>query len=407
MINKNKSSTRLLNATVIVAALGYFVDIYDLLLFSIVRVPSLESLQSNTIDNGIFLINMQMSGMLIGGILWGILGDKKGRLSVLFGSIFIYSLANIANGFVESVNAYAFWRLVAGIGLAGELGAGITLVSEILPQNKRGLGTTIVATLGLMGAVVAGFLAKYFDWRTCYFIGGGLGLALLIFRIGVNESRMFKTVEKQNIVKGDFIALFKNKTQFVKYMRCIFIGLPAWFVVGILVTFSPEFSKALGVKGSVIAGNAVIYAYIGLAVGDMFSGLLSQYLKSRVKVMYIFLALSALASFIFLNAFQVTASTLYFLCFLLGFSNGFWVVFVTIAAEQFGTNLRSTVTTTVPNFVRGALVFITFLFEIFKAQYGILTGAIIVGTLCLSIAFYFLKGLKETFHTDLNYIEEI
>lgn len=407
MINKNKSSTRLLNATVIVAALGYFVDIYDLLLFSIVRVPSLESLQSNTIDNGIFLINMQMSGMLIGGILWGILGDKKGRLSVLFGSIFIYSLANIANGFVESVNAYAFWRLVAGIGLAGELGAGITLVSEILPQNKRGLGTTIVATLGLMGAVVAGFLAKYFDWRTCYFIGGGLGLALLIFRIGVSESRMFKTVEKQNIVKGDFIALFKNKTQFVKYMRCIFIGLPAWFVVGILVTFSPEFSKALGVKGSVIAGNAVIYAYIGLAVGDMFSGLLSQYLKSRVKVMYIFLALSALASFIFLNAFQVTASTLYFLCFLLGFSNGFWVVFVTIAAEQFGTNLRSTVTTTVPNFVRGALVFITFLFEIFKAQYGILTGAIIVGTLCLSIAFYFLKGLKETFHTDLNYIEEI
>jgi MFS transporter, putative metabolite:H+ symporter len=407
MSQTSLTNPKLLNAAVVVAALGYFVDIYDLLLFSIVRIPSLESLGQNTLDNGIFLINMQMAGMLIGGILWGVLGDKKGRLSVLFGSIFLYSLANIANGMVQSIEAYAAWRFIAGIGLAGELGAGITLVAEILPKEKRGLGTMIVASVGLLGAVVAGILAKFFDWRVCYFIGGGLGMALLLLRIGVSESGMFKQAQDKNISKGNFFALFNNRARFVRYMRCIFIGLPTWFVVGVLVTFSPEFAKALGVEGTIIAGDAVMYAYIGLVVGDLASGLLSQLLKSRIKVMFIFLALSGLVSFIYLNAHDVSQTMIYILCFALGFSNGFWVIFVTIAAEQFGTNLRATVTTTVPNFVRGALVMITIMFETFRAQYGILTGAMIVGVICLSIAFFFLNGMKETFHEDLNYLEEI
>ncbi len=401
------TNPKLLNAAVIVAALGYFVDIYDLLLFSIVRVPSLESLGQNTLDNGIFLINMQMAGMLIGGILWGVLGDKKGRLSVLFGSIFLYSLANIANGFVQSIESYATWRFIAGIGLAGELGAGITLVAEILPKEKRGLGTMIVASVGLLGAVAAGILAKFFDWRTCYFIGGGLGMALLLLRIGVSESGMFKQVQHKGIAKGNFFALFSNRKRFVRYMRCIFIGLPTWFVVGVLVTFSPEFAKALGVEGVIVAGDSVMYAYIGLVVGDLASGMLSQLLKSRIKVMFVFLALSGLSSFIYLNAHDVSQAMIYGLCFALGFSSGYWVIFVTIAAEQFGTNLRATVTTTVPNFARGALVMITILFETFRAQYGILTGAMMVGAICLSIAFFFLNGMKETFHEDLNYLEEI
>lgn len=401
------TNPKLLNAAVIVAALGYFVDIYDLLLFSIVRIPSLESLGQNTLDNGIFLINMQMAGMLIGGILWGVLGDKKGRLSVLFGSIFLYSLANIANGLVQSIEAYAAWRFIAGIGLAGELGAGITLVAEILPKEKRGLGTMIVASVGLLGAVFAGILAKFFDWRICYFIGGGLGMALLLLRIGVSESGMFKQAQEKGISKGNFFALFNNRKRFVRYMRCIFIGLPTWFVVGVLVTFSPEFAKALGVEGTIIAGDAVMYAYIGLVVGDLASGLLSQALKSRIKVMFTFLTLSGIFSFIYLNAHGVSETMIYIMCFALGFSNGFWVIFVTIAAEQFGTNLRATVTTTVPNFVRGALVMITIMFETFRAQYGILMGAMIVGGICLTIAFLFLNGMKETFHEDLNYLEEI
>ncbi len=403
-------NNQLLSAGVIVASLGYFVDIYDLLLFGIVRVASLQSLgfEGEELKNiGLHLMDVQMFGLLLGGILWGILGDKRGRLSVLFGSIFLYSVANIANGFVQSVEGYALWRFVAGVGLAGELGAGITLVSEILPAKKRGIGTMIVAVVGLSGAIVAGVIAKIFDWRTCYFIGGGLGLALLLLRVGVAESGMFQQSKNKNISRGNFLALFTNSKRFLRYLRCICIGFPTWFTVGILVTFSPEFAQALNISEQVSAGNAIMFAYGGLVAGDLVSGLLSQILQSRKKVMFIFLALSAVSIMVFLNAFGISANMLYALCFALGFSTGFWVIFVTIAAEQFGTNLRATVTTTVPNFVRGALVLIIALFRFFETQTNILTAATIVGVMCLCISFFFLYGMKETFHTDLNYEEEV
>jgi MFS family permease len=401
---------RLLNAAVIVAALGYFVDIYDLILFSIVRIPSLKSLglsPEEVTNQGILLLDMQMLGMLIGGILWGVMGDKRGRLSVLFGSIFMYSMANIANGFVDSIPAYAAWRFIAGIGLAGELGAGITLVAEILPKEKRGFGTMIVAVVGLTGAVVAGFLAEMFDWRTCYFIGGGLGMLLLLLRIGVNESGMFKHTQESKASRGDFLALFTNSKRLIRYLRCIFIGLTTWYVIGILVSFSPEFAKALGVIGEVKAGTSIMFAYTGLVIGDLASGLLSQILKSRTKVMFIFLVLDVIAVAVFLNAREVSALTLYFICGFLGFSVGFWVIFVTIAAEQFGTNLRATVTTTVPNFVRGALIPLTFAFQYLKSQTTIINAAILIGIFALSVALISLYGLKDTFHQELDYEEEV
>jgi MFS transporter, putative metabolite:H+ symporter len=404
-------TSRLLNSAVIVAALGYFVDIYDLILFSIVRVPSLKSLGlvgDEITDIGIFLIDMQMIGMLIGGILWGVMGDKRGRLSVLFGSIFLYSLANIANGFVNSVESYAVWRFIAGIGLAGELGAGITLVSEVMPKEKRGVGTMLVAVVGLTGAVVAGFLADIFDWRTCYFIGGGLGMLLLLLRIGVHESGMFKHVQQaKQASRGEFLALFTNKIRLIKYLRCIFIGLTTWYVIGILVSFSPEFAKALGVTAEIKAGKAIMFAYTGLVIGDLASGLLSQILKSRTKVMFIFLLLDLVAVTVFLTAKGVSASTLYLLCGFLGFSVGFWVIFVTIAAEQFGTNIRATVTTTVPNFVRGALVPLTFAFQYLKGQTDIITAAVMIGVFSLTVAMISLYGLKDTFNEELNYTEEL
>lgn len=406
----NQQSAKILNAAVIVAALGYFVDIYDLLLFSIVRKDSLIALGfagEELKTKGLYLIDMQMFGMLLGGILWGVLGDKKGRLSVLFGSIFIYSIANIANGFVHTLEGYALWRFIAGIGLAGELGAGITLVAEILPREKRGIGTMIVAVVGLTGAIVAGLMAKVFDWRTCYFIGGGLGLALLVLRIGVSESGMFRHTQQQGVSRGNFFALFSNSNRFIRYMRCVLIGFPTWFVIGILVTFSPEFAAALGVDEKIDAGTSVMFAYGGLVLGDLVSGLLSQLLRSRIKVMYIFLSVAAVAIFTFLNAHHVSANVIYGLCFTLGFSVGFWVIFVTIAAEQFGTNLRATVTTTVPNFVRGALVLITFMFRTAESHLGLLTGAMAVGGTCLAIAYFFLWGMKETFDEDLNYVEQV
>ncbi|MGJ1319638.1 MFS transporter [Sphingobacterium spiritivorum] len=402
---------KILNAAVIVAALGYFVDIYDLLLFSIVRVPSLQALGysgEQLTNHGIFLLNIQMVGMLVGGIFWGILGDKKGRLSVLFGSICLYSIANIANGFVTTIEDYSLWRLVAGIGLAGELGAGITLVTEIMPKEKRGLATTIVASVGVSGAVAAYFVAQFFSWEVCYFIGGGLGLSLLALRIGVRESAMFaKTLHQKHASRGDFLSLFKDAGRFLKYLKCIIIGVPLWFVVGILITLSPEFGKVLGVQGEVSAGAAVACCYGGLVVGDILSGFLSQILKSRKKVVYVFLTLAVISVSAYFSLTGLSVTAFYFICFFLGLSVGYWVIFMTIAAEQFGTNIRATVTTTVPNFVRGAVVPLTILFQFLYASFdNLIYAGICVGLLCLLLAFWAIRGMQETFSKDLNYLEE-
>jgi MFS family permease len=406
----------LLAPAVIVAALGYFVDIYDLLLFGIVRKGSLTDLgivgDANTAA-GEFLISMQMYGMLVGGILWGILGDKKGRLNVLFGSIITYSIANIANGMVHSVQAYAVWRFIAGVGLAGELGAGITLVAETLPKNKRGYGTMIVASVGLVGAIVANYVYQTLqDWRLCYYAGGVLGLLLLLLRVSVRESGMFKALEQTTTSKGKFISLFTDGKRFVKYLRCILIGISLWFVVGVLITFSPEFAKFLHVQGAenIAAGKAIAWCYTGLVLGDMTTGLLSQWLRSRKKVMAIFLSLSLIMIMVYLHAEGISTTMFYLLCFGLGFSNGYWVIFVTIAAEQFGTNIRATVTTTVPNFVRGSLPLIILSYQYFKVKVfegNIVYASIVMGLILSVIALLALWKMKETFSADLDYTETI
>ncbi len=405
-----ENKTKLLNAAVIVASLGYFVDIYDLLLFSIVRVPSLQSLGltgQDITDSGIFLLNVQMIGLLVGGIFWGILGDKKGRLSVLFGSIFIYSVANIANGLVDTVEAYAFWRFVAGFGLAGELGAGITLVAEIMPKEKRGYATTIVASVGVSGAVLAYFVAQYFDWRTSFFIGGGLGLSLLLLRFGVAESGMFGKANAHHTRRGNFFSLFTNYHRFIKYLRCIVIGVPLWFVVGILITLSPEFGKAIGVQGDVNAGVAVACCYAGMALGDIASGLLSQLLKSRIKVVYIYIFLSIISVATYFLLQDASLFVFYAVCMFLGFSVGYWVIFMTIATEQFGTNIRATVTTTAPNFVRGAVVPLSLLFQYLKGVFNgsMIQAGVAVAILSLGLAFWALHKMEETFTKDLDYLE--
>lgn len=410
----NKNSKSILNAAVIVAALGYFVDIYDLLLFGIVRTDSLKDLGTtgDAIRNqGEYLISMQMFGMLFGGILWGILGDKKGRISVLFGSILIYSIANIANGMVTTVDGYAFWRLIAGIGLAGELGAGITLVTESLPKEKRGYGTMIVASVGVSGAVAAYLVYQVFqDWRLCYYAGGVLGILLLFLRISISESGMFKQIQQSEEKKGDFLSLFSNKKRFSKYVQCILIGIPLWFLVGVLITFSPEFAKALGVQQAetIAAGKAIAFCYTGLVFGDIASGLLSQWLKSRKKIMGLFLIFNLIMVFVYLNAYGISASTFYLLCFTMGFSVGYWVLFVTIAAEQFGTNIRATVTTTVPNFVRGSLPLIILFYSYFRDtifEGDILKSGMVVGSILSLISLLALWKMKETFHIDLDYTE--
>lgn len=399
----------LFSIPVIVAALGYFVDIYDLLLFSIVRKPSLSSMGLSgdaLMNDGIYLLNMQMTGLLIGGVLWGILGDKKGRLSVLFGSILLYSLANIANGFVQTIDQYAWLRLIAGIGLAGELGAGITLVVEVLPKEIRGYGTTLVATIGLLGAVLAYFIAERLDWRTAYFIGGGLGLLLLLLRVSIFESGMFEKVKTEKVSRGNMLMLFNNTSRLMKYLRCILIGVPIWYAIGILITFSPELGKALGVVGEISSGKAVMISYLGLAAGDLSSGMISQWLRSRKRVVMFYMMLTLAFVVVYLIYTPQTLHGFYWICFALGLSVGYWALFVTVAAEQFGTNIRATVTTSVPNFVRGTVVPVTLLFNYWKESYGLVNSALYVGLLTLLVGFIALYFMEETYHKDLDYLEK-
>jgi MFS family permease len=408
-MSANKDIKLLFSVPVIVAALGYFVDIYDLLLFSIVRKPSLMDLgipAEQLLEKGEFLLRIQMGGLLIGGLIWGIMGDKRGRLSVLFGSILMYSLANIGNGFVTSVGQYAILRFIAGVGLAGELGAGITLVSEILPTKLRGYGTALVATIGLFGAVLANFVAKQFDWHVTYFIGGGLGLLLLIARISVMESGIFLKMKHENVERGNILQLVNNMDRLKKFIGCILIGLPIWFVIGVLITFSPEFASVMGLTESINAGDAVMWSYIGLAVGDLSSGFGSQLMKSRKKIVLLYLFFTFVTVCIYLFYPITTSTAFYVKCFLVGFGIGYWALFVTIGAEQFGTNLRSTVATTVPNFIRGTVIPITWLFQYLRGQVGMIYGALIVIIVTTVIALIALNVVDETYSKELNFVEK-
>lgn len=404
-------SISIFSIPVLVAALGYFVDIYDLLLFGIVRVESLQSLNLSDVqiaEVGLRLQQWQMAGLLVGGIIWGVMGDKRGRLSVLFGSIVLYSLANIANGFVQTVDQYVIARLIAGIGLAGELGAGITLVSELIPKEKRGLATSMVAGVGLLGAVFAYFISQSFDWRTCYFIGGGLGVLLLLLRVSVFESGMFHAMkENSKVVKGNFLMFFTDATRFKKYLLSILIGMPTWYVVGILIIFSREFAKEFGIQEEVSPGKAVMYAYVAISIGDILIGILSQALKSRKKALYVFYGITTLGIVLyFLQGEGSSASSMYLICGLLGFGTGFWAIFVTMGAEQFGTNLRATAATTIPNMVRGALVGIGFMFAQFQNHLSYINSGILTGVIVMTISVIAVVMIEESFGKDLNYYEE-
>lgn len=404
---------------VVVAALGYFVDIYDLLLFGIVRVPSLQGLGFNAKEIthvGTMIVNWQMGGLLLGGILWGILGDKKGRLSVLFGSIVMYSIANIMCGFLpyfpndkENLTyTYIALRFIAGIGLAGELGAGITLVSEVLPKELRALGTSLVAGIGLSGAVVANLTVKLTpDWNIAYFIGGGMGIGLLLLRIGVLESGIFNESKKLEVRRGSFGMFFTNWNRFWRYIRCIGIGLPTWFCIGILAMFGNVFGEALGIKEGINPGDAIMWGYIGISAGDIFSGVLSHWLKSRRKSILWMMAFTLISVVWILSGTIHSAGMYYFMCCWFGFGTGYWAMFVTIGAEQFGTNIRSTAATTIPNMVRGTVILMTIGFEsLIGSGYAVLTAAGIVGFVSFAIGIYSTWSIPETHGRDLDFVEE-
>jgi len=412
----DRASQRAATLAVVVAALGYFVDIYDLILFGIVRKPSLRELGFEgpaALDEGLFLLNCQMAGLLFGGVLWGVIGDKKGRLSVLFGSIITYSVANLVNGAVDTVNQYAACRLVAGIGLAGELGAGITLVSELMDKQRRGIATAIVAGFGICGGIVAGIvgggLPMIYEgayWRHAYYIGGGLGLALLVLRVGVVESGMFEQVRESKVARGNFFALFASGKRVARYLGLIAVGVPIWYVVGILIFFCDKIGGTLGLHPEPRPATALMICYAGLAVGDVGSGLVSQWLGSRRRTLWIFVGGTALAVVGYFTLGGLSLTAFYTMVAIMGLFAGYWAVFVTVAAEQFGTNLRATVATTTPNFVRGSVVLLSLGFEELIRPLGLVGAAAACGVFAIGIAVVGMLGLRETFGVDLDYVEE-
>ncbi len=404
------SASRSARLAVVVAALGYLVDIYDLILFSVVRIPSLRAIgvPPDRIDAvGVTLLSWQMIGMLTGGILWGILGDKRGRLSVLFGSILLYSIANIANGFVTDVETYQWLRLVAGIGLAGELGAGITLVSELLDARSRGWATTLVAGIGICGALLAVGVSKIAPWNVAYWIGGGLGLGLLILRVGVLESGLFASVrEKAHVSRGNFLQLFSSWHRLRRYAGIVLVGVPIWYAVGILVTFANAIGTAMGMDEAPDPAFAVFYCYVGLAVGDFGAGWLSQAMKSRKRALFVFVAMNVLAVVYYFAIGRLSTTLFYVGCLVLGIANGYWAVFVTVAAEQFGTNLRATAATTAPNFVRGSLVVVSLGYTTLDASLGSKPlAAAVVGAVVIVLSAVALVAIEETYGKDLDFVE--
>lgn len=408
MEQKPKNDIPLFHLSVIVAALGFFVDVYDLLIFGIIRKPSLISLGLNdqeVLSKGELILSMQMVGLLIGGILWGILGDKKGRLSVLFGSILLYSIANILNGMVTTVPQYVLLRFIAGIGLAGELGAGITLVNELLPKHKRGIASAMVAGFGVFGAVTAFFMKEWFDWRTCYYIGGVMGLALLVLRISVNESGLYDQLKKTPVARGNFLMFFNNRNRFNRYMRCILIGIPVWFTVGVLITFSDQFGKAMGIEG-IDPGKAILYQYMAIAFGDLSVGLLSNWLRSRKKALYIFYVILAFFMVMYFTQEGGSPERFYWICAGLGYGTGLSVVYITMSAEQFGTNLRATAAITIPNMVRAAVPLSLLLFKYLRNLSGdYITGGWITAAIVMLIAVVAALKTDETFGKDLDFVE--
>jgi len=408
-----KPAPKIFSVLLVVAALGYFVDIYDLLLFTIVKSPSLIAIGSNKeslLADSTHVINWQMLGLLLGGIIWGIMGDKKGRLSVLFGSIILYSVANFITGYITTVDQYAACRFFAGLGLAGELGAGITLVSELLPKNKRGIGTSIVAGIGLSGAVAAYFVFKLTneDWRLCYKIGGVLGIILLFLRIHVAESSLFQGIKHTDVQKGNFLMFFSDWKRFKKYVLAILVGLPTWYVIGVLVNQSDRFANSLYGSNTINSGKSIMFAYLAISIGDIISGLVSQWFESRKKALFIFYIICIIGLVLFFSPFNNSDARMYLLCGILGFSTGFWAIFVTMGAEHFGTNLRATAATTIPNMVRGALPLINMLFlNLFQTtwNWNIQTAGIVTGAIVMSITFIAFYFTEETFHKDLDYEE--
>lgn len=393
--------------TIMVSALGYLVDVYDIMIFTAVRVPSLVDIgipQSELLQTGLSILNWQLVGMLLGGLFWGVIGDRKGRLTVLFGSIFLYSTASLLNVFVTTSSQYIALRFIAGFGLAGELGAGVTLVSELLPIRWRGYGTMLIASIGVIGGILAGLMGQYAHWKTCYLLGGILGLSLLFIRVQVVESGIFQKLSPHKLRQGDLTHLLFNAKLLKRYLACLFLAVPAWIVMGLFTTLAPEISYDINPSQTLTSASALFYMSLGLGLGDFSSSWLSQQLHSRKKILVLFISIMFFLTLVFSLGLIKTANSLLTLYFCFGLGAGYWAVFMMAVAEQFGTNLRATVTVSIPNFVRAMGVPLTFAIEFLRGKIGLNPTMSILLFAMSAIALFSVKSLNETFHKDLDFV---
>lgn len=395
------------NIAVIAAGLGFFIDAFDLFLFSIYRIPSLTELGlsgKELLSQGEWLLSVQMAGMMVGGLITGIIGDKRGRVAVLFGSILLYSGANIANAFVHDTTTYAVIRFLAGVGLAGELGAGITLVSETMTIERRGYGTILVATLGALGAVSAGLAGDFLYWRHAFFIAGVAGLLLLLLRVKSLESHIFrKAVEQANVHKGSLIKLLSTPKRSLRYLACIFMGVPIWYSVGLLITLSPELAKEGQVDFWKLTTAFTLFQ-LGITTGDLSSGIISQWIRNRKKTILAFMVVAILGTIAFFNGFA-TGFAHYHYCFIMGVGCGYLSVFVTTLAERFGTNYRVLVTSTVTNFMRGSVTLMIPL-RIYLEQHMTMWWSLVAtGMVVWILALASTLWLEDTYGKDLDFVE--
>ena len=395
-----------------IAAFGYFVDLFDLVLYGVVRVNSLKSIglsDAQVFTVGGQLLNFQMGGMLIGGFLWGILGDKRGRKEALFGSILIYSLATFLNAYAYDYNSYAFLRFMAGFGLAGELGAAITLVSECVPQKSRGLGSVFVASIGFLGAALSSYVCQVVTWQHAYQLGGALGFVLLAARLGVRESALYLESKDKNHSSswGSLKLLFLSSGRMKLFALCLFAGVPIWYVAGILSYFAPEFAKELQIQGTVTAGTTILMGYLGAIIGDVACGVTSQVIKSRKKAIMMFMIVGASTALLHPYFIRGASSdAFYFTRFLIGLGNGCFAVLVAWIAELFGTNLRTTATTALTNLIRASVIPLTFSFQYLSPRMGLIPCQWVLGGICFGLAYVCIYFIPETFHRDLKFVEE-
>jgi MFS family permease len=391
-----------------VAALGYFVDLYDMLIFSSERVEALGSIgvaKQKMGEVGLMLQNYQMLGLVIGGFLFGILADKFGRLRVLFASILLYSVANIGNAFVTNVPAFAVARLIAGIGLAGELGVALSWISESLKPQQRTIATTIVSAFGLLGGVVAAIMATHFHWQTSYMIGGIMGLVLLAFRVSLNESKLFEQTRQSSAKKGNLFQLLSNKKQLKKFVLCVLSGAPAFVLLSIYVTLAPEFGAAFGITEQISVAHGIMVFLIVFAMSDVACGLLSKIMRKRKTPLLIFACLQILSIGYYLLVPPQTVEAFYFRCMLLGFSAGYWGILITNSLEQFGTNIRATVATSTPSLIRGMTIPASIFFTVVSKQTSLVTAGAIVGFSLVAISIVSILLLDDKFENDLNFME--